>query len=150
MDISAITNYLYVGARPPKEEAGQLGLLGVKLVISMLHDHFWKGVNPTLFSFLRLPTIDFPLTPIPVKTLYRGVLAADAVIKDGGKVLVYCKFGRHRSVAMASAILISQGFSAEEAMKLIDRQRPAADPYIFHIKRQILKFEKFWRNQKQA
>lgn len=147
MDVSSITDYLYLGARPQEGEAKELERLGIKLVISMLHDHFWHELKNRPFAFVRLPTVDFPLIPIPVKTLYKGVLVAQAVIKQGGKVLVYCKMGRHRSVAMASSILISQGYSAQEAMKLIDRQRPVADPYMFHIKRQILKFEKFWNSR---
>jgi hypothetical protein len=45
---------------------------------------------------------------------------------------------------MAACILISQGYSADEAMGLIKEQRDVADPYAKHIQRQITKFEKYW------
>ena len=65
-------------------------------------------------------------------------------IKDG-VVMVYCKGGVHRSVAMACCILISQGYSAEEAMALVKERRPVADPYTEHFKARILKFEDEWK-----
>jgi hypothetical protein len=59
-------------------------------------------------------------------------------------VHVFCEGGRRRSVAMASCILIGKGYSAEDAMKLIKEKRPVADPYAWHIQRQIRKFEINW------
>ena len=94
---------------------------------------------------LWLRTFDFPLIPIPVKTLNRGMGAAMPVIQNGGRVLVYCEGGRRRSVAMASCILIGQGYSADEAMQLISSRREVADPYIWHIQRQIRRFEAQWQ-----
>lgn len=90
---------------------------------------------------LWLRAFDFPLIPIPLKTLSRGVEAALPVIQDGYRVLVFCEGGRHRSVAMASCILIGLGYSADDAMDLISRKRGVADPYAWHIQRQIRRFE---------
>ena len=90
---------------------------------------------------LWLRTFDFPLTPIPVKTLNRAVGAAMPVIQNGGRVLVYCEGGRRRSVAMVSCILIGQGYPAGAAMQLISSRREVADPYFWHIQRLIRRFE---------
>lgn len=41
----------------------------------------------------------------------KATLEVDLVLKKGGKVLVHCKHGVHRSVAMVVAILMYQGLS---------------------------------------
>ena len=96
------------------------------------------------FRMLTLRTFDSPWIKIPVGTLRKGVVAALPVIAAGDKVLVYCRQGRHRSVAMASCILIGQGWPADEAMKLVKERRPIADPYAPHIESQIRAFAKSW------
>lgn len=78
----------------------------------------------------------------------KGVEASIPVIAAGESVLVYCRAGRHRSVAMAATVLIGQGYSAEDAMRLIKSKRAKADPYAWHIKRRITKFEEIWRKSK--
>jgi hypothetical protein len=65
-------------------------------------------------------------------------------MESGGKVLTFCKSGIHRSVAMASCILIGQGYSAEEAMRMVADGREIADPYKPHIRKRIEKFEPYW------
>jgi protein-tyrosine phosphatase len=60
-------------------------------------------------------------------------------------VLSHCKAGVHRSVAMASCVLIARGYTADEAMALIIEKRPVADPHAAHIEKRIRKFEKVWR-----
>jgi protein-tyrosine phosphatase len=66
-------------------------------------------------------------------------------MENGESVLVYCREGRHRSVAMAASVLVGQGFSVDDAMQLISSRRAKADPYAWHIQRRIRKFEKIWR-----
>jgi hypothetical protein len=48
---------------------------------------------------------------------------------------------------MASCILIGQGYAADEAMQLISNKRKVADPYAWHIQRQIRRFEASWRSR---
>jgi protein tyrosine phosphatase (PTP) superfamily phosphohydrolase (DUF442 family) len=119
MDISLITPDLYVGAQPEAAHAEELGALNIGLIINMraeLQPHPVYGAPP--FSSLWLRTYDFFLTPIRMATLDQGAQAALAVIGRGQRVLVHCQRGRHRSVAMAAAILIAQGYTAREAMVL--------------------------------
>ena len=147
MDISQITDYLYVGAQPALEHADQLRALDVRLVISMRGE----ARPPAAFGrpplhVLWLRTYDTLITPIPMHKLMEGVRAALPVIKSGGRVLAHCQRGRHRGVAMGAAILIAMGYSADEAMRLLRDRRAIAHPQAWHIRRQIKRFEKYWKD----
>ncbi len=151
MDISEITDYLYVSGQPAHTECEDLGALNVGLVINMRAEsrpHAAFGQPP--LSVLWLRTYDFFLTPISMGVLERGVRAAAPVIAQGQKVLVHCRHGRHRSVAMAAAIMIAQGYTAAAAMARLSAQRPSADPQAWHIRRQIERFEQHWRRHNPA
>ena len=124
--------------------------LGADLVLSMI----WFAPTPELlrppFRLVRLRTFDNPLLPMPLATLRRGVAEALPVLEAGGRVLVYCRAGRHRSVAMAASILIAQGMTADEAMDTIVAHRPIADPHARHIEARIRAFEKDWLTRQEA
>ena len=145
MDISPITNDLYISAKPDAARADELHGLNIGLIIDMRGDHRPKPVfmQPP-FTMLWLPTFDLFFTPIRMETLEQGVRAALATIAQGRRVLVHCQHGRHRSVAMAAAILIGQGYTAKDAMRLIRQKRRVADPNIWHIRRRIEMFEPYW------
>src|SRR5437773_5981463 len=148
MDISPITNDLYISSQPESEHAAELGVLNIGLIINMRAEprpHAVYGTPP--FSSLWLRTYDFFLTPIRMATLEQGAQAALAAIGRGQRVLVHCQRGRHRSVAMAAAILIAQGYTARDAMRLIAEKRPTADPQAWHIRRQIEAFERHWQKR---
>ena len=85
-----------------------------------------------------------------ITKLVNGVEAALPVIDNGDAVLVYCREGRHRSVAMAASVLIGCGLSADEAMEKIKSKRSKADPYAWHIQRRIRKFEQVWMREHEA
>jgi len=148
MDISQITDYLFVGGQPDSAHADELNRLGVRLIISMCGE-----VRPPVvfehepFQVLWLRTFDTLFTPIPVHKLVEGVRAALPVIERGERVLAHCHYGRHRGVAMGAAILIAKGLTANEAMRLLRERRAVADPKLWYIRRQIQKFEKHWRSQ---
>ncbi|MGC1376754.1 MAG: hypothetical protein WA821_11035, partial [Anaerolineales bacterium] len=123
-------------------------LLGVRLVINMRCTR-WPFPDPhdPPLDFLWLPSFDTMFIPIPVSTLMRGARAALRTIDGGGKVYAHCAGGRHRAVAMGASILIAQGYEAQAAMTLIKSRRAFADPDIFYIRRQILKFEMEWNGK---
>jgi protein tyrosine phosphatase (PTP) superfamily phosphohydrolase (DUF442 family) len=151
MDFSEITDYLYIASQLKNEDLPALEALDVRLIINMIaHRRVPRDLAQPPRTVVWLRTFDFFLLPIPVKTLNRGVQAALPVIDAGHRVLVYCQAGRHRSVAMASAILIARGYTAKEAMQLIKQRRTVADPDAAHIRRQIRKFETYWHEQGQA
>ena len=148
MDSTQITEYLYVASRVKDDDLDSILQLDPGLIISMIVQRRPpRALVAEGLEVLWLRTFDFPLIPIPLKALNRGVEAALPVIQEDGRVLVFCEGGRHRSVAMASCILIGQGYSADEAMQLISRKRAVADPYAWHIQRQIRRFEAFWRSR---
>jgi len=143
-DVSQITDYFYISAWPKGEHADEIRALGVRLILSM---HWWrpsKILGHAPVRLLWLPTVDTPITPMPMSTLRRGVEAALPVIDDGHGVLVHCQAGMHRSVAMACCVLIAKGYSADETMQLVKEKRQVADPDAWYIRRQIVKFGELW------
>ena len=148
MDISPITPYLYVGAQPSVAHAADLCALNIGLVISMRGETRPHSVfNTAPLKSLWLRTYDVFFLPIPVNTLVEGVRVALEAIDQGQAVLVHCQRGRHRSVALAAAILIAHGHTAADAMRLLRQQRAVADPHIWYIRQQIEKFEKQWKGR---
>jgi hypothetical protein len=151
MDYSEITQQLYIGTTPKRRDYEMLRGLGIRLVINM---RFLRGGRPPAgrppIRYMRFRTIDNPLFPIPTEALLQGAHAGVAVLRDGGKVYVHCSRGRHRSIAMAAAILIASGQSAREAMNLIKRRRAAADPDASHIQPRILAFARAWTDAQSA
>src|SRR6185436_14185996 len=145
MDISQVTDLLFVGGQPQSEHAGHLEDLGIRLVISM------RGEAPPPkvfgqppFRALWLRTYDTMFTPIPIPKLMEGVQAALSAMERGESVLAHCHYGRHRGVALGAAILIAQGQSSETAMRLLREKRTIANPQTWYIQRQIRQFEKLW------
>jgi protein tyrosine phosphatase (PTP) superfamily phosphohydrolase (DUF442 family) len=145
MAISQITDTLYVSSKITRKNVAEALALDPRLVISMIVQRRPPRILGQLpRTLLWFKTFDLFFLPIPVKTLARGVEAALPVIKDGQRVLVFCEAGRRRSAAMASSILVGQGYTAAEAMKHLKSKRPVADPYAWHIQRQIKRFEAYW------
>jgi protein tyrosine phosphatase (PTP) superfamily phosphohydrolase (DUF442 family) len=143
-DISQITDYLCISAWPEGEHADEIQALNIRLILSMHWRRPPRRLDQPPLRLLWLPTIDTPITPMPIRTLRRGAEAALSIIEGGSGVLAHCKAGVHRSVAMASCVLVGQGYPADEAMQLISSKRKAADPYAWHIQRQIRRFEASW------
>ena len=146
-DVSSITDYLYISAWPRGNHAEEIRGLNVRLILSMHWIKPSRILGHAPVQLLWLPTIDNPLFPMPIPTLQRGVEAALPVIRDGYRVLVHCRAGVHRSVAMACCVMIGMGQTADEAMQLVVEKRSVADPHARYIQSQIYKFEEFWRQQ---
>ncbi len=145
MNFSTITDNLLVGTAPGRRDFDLLRDMGVSMVINM---RWMPGPRPPLgdpsLRYVWFRTFDNPLLPIPLRALVQGVQLALEEIKAGGKVYTHCAAGRHRSVAMAAAILIAQGLAPEGAMDLIKERRPVADPQAYHIRRRIITFARQW------
>lgn len=146
MDFSQITDSLFIGVTPAWNDYDTLRALGVQLVINMRADHRLAPDphNPPMPT-LWLRTFDNPLLPIPLGALRRGAAAALGAIDAGGKVYTHCYVGRHRSVVMAAAVLIAQGYTADGAMQLIKQRREIADPYAWYIRWRIRRFAATWK-----
>ncbi len=144
MSVTPITDYLSIAAWPTAENITAMRELGVRLIISMTNRVPPPELDEPPFRLLHLPANDSPFRPIPLDMLCVGVAAALPAIRDGQAVAVHCSRGRHRSVAMACAILIGMGYSAEAAMLVVKAKRRQADPYIWYIRRRIVGFEAYW------
>ncbi len=148
MNYSQITENLYIGTTPNVKDYELLHSLGVILVINMRFGFPPQRdpYSPPIKS-LWLPSIDSPIFPIPMRMLQVGVQEALKVIKTGGVIYTHCSRGRHRSPAMAACILIAQGWSVEDALRLIRQQRSVADPEAWYIRRRIEKFARSWAGE---
>ena len=75
----------------------------------------------------------------PVKLLQRGVdFAAVALENADARLLIHCAAGVHRSAMMTLAVLCSQGWEMETAMRTIASRRPVvdfADVYVESVER---------------
>lgn len=146
MNYSTITEELLVGTTPTVKDYDLLRALGVGLVINMrIERRPYPDPHDSPLNFLWLPTIDWPLFPIPISMLKCGAQLALETIQAGRKVLTHCAGGRHRGVAMGAAVLIARGYEAEEAMQLISAKRKVADPQAYYIRSRILRFAKTWQ-----
>ncbi len=145
MNYSKINDHLYIGTTPNQSDYDLLHRLGVELVINMRLGLPPRRdlITPPLRS-LWLPWIDSPLFPIPILFLNIGVREALKVIQRGGVVYTHCARGRHRGPAMGACILVAQGESPEQAIRLIKQQRPVSDPDVWYIRSRIVKFARLW------
>lgn len=136
---SQITENIFVGSTPKSLDISKLKKQGFGLIINMRID---KKISSNILKILWLPNIDLSPFPLRHKHMILGAREAKKTLKKNEKVLVICRIGRHRSVAMAACLLIDQGFSPEEAKKLIKEKRPIADPYAKNIENTIKVFYK--------
>ncbi len=146
--ISGITDQLYVSGWPRKSNLKELREIGFDLIIHMPLQSPSKYLKAERYDVLRLFSSDTLFTPIPIRVLEKGVEKALPVMESGAKVLVYCKSGIHRSAAMATCILVSQGMSVDEAINLVKEKRSVAKPDTKHIKSRIAKFAQMWNEKK--
>lgn len=148
MEYSQITDKLFIGNTPQTGDYEALSRLGMGLVINMRIERrpYPNSAYPQI-RFLWIPTIDYPLFPIPISSLLRGAKAANETFASGKRVYAHCAAGVHRGAAMGAAILISQGYRAKEAIRLIKERRNHADPEVWYIRKRIEKFEKAWKSR---
>jgi protein tyrosine phosphatase (PTP) superfamily phosphohydrolase (DUF442 family) len=145
VNLSQITDDLYIGNTPSPGDYEQLRNLGIRLIINMRYSRAPQpDPNPEPIAALWLPSIDSPFFPISIPKLMRGAQCALETIQSGGRVYAHCAYGRHRGPAMGACILIAQGHEPHAAMELIKRRRAIADPFAWYIRPRILKFEKEW------
>jgi hypothetical protein len=150
IDISKITEYLYVGSQIGKEHVDEVKVLKFDLIISMIAQVApYELYTLPPFKTLWIKTYDSFLSPISNRKFMLGVEAALPVIKQNGRVLVFCMEGKRRSVAMASAILIAMGHTREQAAELLTASRKVADPKRWYIRWQIKSFEKYWHRKQR-
>ena len=144
LDYSQITNNLYIGAWPTKHDFETIKTLGVTLVISTILEQVDKELGEPPLKLLKLRMTDAFYWPLyPSGTLERGVEAALAAFEKGQTVMVFCKSGRHRSATLSSCILVAQGYTTDQAVQIVEENRPEADINP-RLHQRIKKFEQYW------
>jgi len=143
LDFSRITDNLFVGRTPYGKDYEVLKGLGVNLVINMRAE--WPSgfiSRQRLVQEVWVPSVDNRFVPFNQERLVLAARQAVQEIHNGGKVYVYCRKGRHRSVVMAACILILLGQSTRVLSKLISKQRPIADLHAVQVATAIALFDK--------
>jgi protein-tyrosine phosphatase len=129
MDITWITDRIAVGGGIwNAENMVAVSRAGITHIIDMqieFDDTPLAGVHGIAVCW---NPVDDDFEPKPAEVFARGVeFALGALEEDEAKVFVHCAAGVHRAPMMTLALLAVMGSSLDEAIKLIEGKRPAAD-----------------------
>jgi protein-tyrosine phosphatase len=124
MDVSRVTDQIYIGGWVSAREWQQLKELGVSINISLQKEVLDSFKD--LEGFLWLPVEDG--TPPDLDQLILGAKFIDAAVEAGKKIYVHCHGGIGRAPVLCAAYLIYKGKKVEEALKMVIAARPAAGP----------------------
>eukprot|EP01083_Nonionella_stella_P008544 24657_1 len=142
--ITIIDHNLCVGALPcAKQNVLQLyeHPYNVRAVINLCNETCGptKEYEKYNMKYIQLNTVD--TTPPSTESVALGMQFIRNFIKwknaennGSGRVFVHCKGGRGRSVATVVCWLLSQGFTANEAMDMIKSKREIASRRVLHYK----------------
>lgn len=95
-------------------------------------------------TLLHLPTIDS--RAVSQEMLEDGVAWVNQQLADGGRVYIHCAHGIGRSVLLACCVLISMGYSAQDALRLVKQKRHQAAPNQEQLNA-LVEFARRWRKQ---
>jgi protein-tyrosine phosphatase len=93
-------------------------------------------------EFLHVPTLD--RHGFTFEQMAMGVDWVLDHIEDGGRAFLHCEHGVGRGPLMACAVLIAQGYSAPEALRIVRTARWQALPNDRQLAA-LLRFEQEWR-----
>lgn len=128
---SQITPQLYLGGSYRKNTYARFREWGITGIVNMRSQADIKA--PAGFEILQLKTRDHH--PPSLESLAKGVEFMQRHIKKGGSVYVHCWQGEGRAPTMMAAYLISEGMTADQALNLIQKNRPQARPNKFQYRR---------------
>lgn len=128
LDYSIINHNLLVGKTPRSLDYELLKDMGITLLINMRIEWPSKYITrQKLIKEVWASSIDSKYYPLNKPKMLRIAKVANSEIKKGGKVYVYCREGRHRSIVMVATILMLQGHSTQIIQKTVSQKRPVAD-----------------------
>jgi len=129
MDMTWISERLAVGGGIwSAPNMAELAGMGVTHIINMQVEFDERALaEPHNIQVLWNP-IEDDFQPKPPQVFARGVeFAQEALQQKGTKLFVHCAAGVHRGPTMALAILCSQGWQLEAAMRHIQENRYVVD-----------------------
>ena len=139
---SQITANLFLGSQYNKVGLKKLRGLGVTAIVNMRIHSVYKKAQFVGIKYLHLPTVDN--TPPTVEALLQGAQFIEAEINHGGKAYIHCRQGLGRGPTMTLAYLIKIGTTLPDALALVKRVRPFANPRPGQIER-LKEFEVYCR-----
>jgi protein-tyrosine phosphatase len=98
-------------------------------------------------EFLHLPTLD--RHGFTYAQMHDGVDWVLDHIANGGRAFLHCEHGVGRGPLMACAVLVAQGHSAPEALRMVRHARWQALPNDRQLEA-LLNFENEWNAQRRA
>lgn len=98
-------------------------------------------------AFLHVPTLD--RHAFSYAQMEEGVSWVLSQLEHGGHAFVHCEHGVGRGPLMACAVLVAQGHSAPEALRMVRARRWQALPNDRQLAA-LLDFERAWRRRSVA
>jgi protein-tyrosine phosphatase len=145
--VAVITDDLFIGAWPTKYHREKIISLGVTLVVATILESIDKELDQPPLTLVHTRGTDLgPRLFFPMGQIFKGVEAAVSAIGSGGKVMVFCKAGKHRSATMTSCVLVGLGHPADEAIEIVKAGRDKVEINDNHRKA-IYKFEQAWHER---
>lgn len=133
LDIVWLTPDLAVGAAPAAGRLHEVQRLGVTALVDLRTideresaERWERAVQRCGLRVLHLPVID--RTAPTMEQLDAGSTWVEGELAGGGRVLVCCRAGVGRSITLATAILVRQGYRLHEAFRLVGTRRRVANP----------------------
>ncbi len=138
-----VVDGLFVGGQHYKRGIELMKQMGIGATLNLREesDDVGRGVAFPLHLSLPAPDDGAP----DMNQLREGVAFIRQVIQSGQGVYIHCAQGVGRAPTMAAVYLISEGHTAESAMKLIRKVRPFITPTPTQMKRL-----KEWEQEKNS
>lgn len=147
INFSWVTPNLAVGGRFSSEAAEHLAKkFGITHIVDVrVEDKDDEAVlKEHGITLLHLPTVDS--RAVSQEMLEDGVAWVNQQLADGGRVYIHCAHGIGRSVLLACCVLVTMGYSAQEALRLVKQKRPQAAPNQEQLDA-LVKFARRWRKE---
>ena len=149
LNYSDVTSQLAVGGAFRKRQIKRLKHHGVTAVVDcrLEAQDDAQALAAAGISFLHVPTTD--RYGFRYEQMRDGVDWVLDHLANGGRAFLHCEHGVGRGPLMACAVLVAQGYSAPEALRLVRASRWQAMPNDRQLA-DLLSFEQDWRKQTLA
>ena len=149
LNLARITDRLVVGGEVPVSAYSRLEAMGVTAVIDLREE---ARDDADALERLGIELLHLPATDRYAPTreeLERGVVWTLERLERGGQVYAHCKHGVGRGPLMGLAILVAQGHTASEALRLMRSRRWQVAPNDRQLA-VLVAFEQAWVGRREA
>jgi protein tyrosine phosphatase (PTP) superfamily phosphohydrolase (DUF442 family) len=149
LNYSEVTPQLAVGGAFRKRQIKRLKHHGVTAVVDcrLEAEDDPVALKQAGIEFLHLPTLD--RHGFTYAQMHEGVDWVLDHIANGGRAFLHCEHGVGRGPLMACAVLVAQGHTAPEALRIVRRGRWQALPNDRQLAA-LLTFEQEWNSRGQS